>query len=144
MQAQPEPITDVAGARVLAVLETASRQTTSRRRDRSGRRARPGSSCRATAWPVPTSTSYGAGRGNHEVMIRGTFANPRIRNHLVPGTEGGVTVHLPDGEQTTIFEAAVRYQSEAVPLVVIAGKEYGSGSHVTGLRKALRCWASAP
>jgi len=77
---------------------------------------------------VAEFNSYGARRGNHEVMIRGTFANPRIRNRLVPGTEGGVTVHLPDGEQMTIFEAAVRYQSEGVPLVVIAGKEYGSGS----------------
>jgi aconitate hydratase len=77
---------------------------------------------------VAEFNSYGARRGNHEVMIRGTFANPRIRNHLVPGTEGGVTVHLPDGDQMTIFEAAIRYQSEGVPLVVIAGKEYGSGS----------------
>jgi aconitate hydratase len=72
--------------------------------------------------------SYGARRGNDEVMVRGTFANPRLRNHLVPGTEGGVTVHLPDGEQTTIYDAAVRYQREGVPLVVLAGKEYGSGS----------------
>jgi aconitate hydratase len=76
---------------------------------------------------VAEFNSYGARRGNHEVMIRGTFANPRIRNHLVSG-EGGVTLHLPDGEQMTIFDAAVRYQSEGVPLVVIAGKEYGSGS----------------
>ena len=78
--------------------------------------------------PVAEFNSYGARRGNHEVMIRGTFANPRIRNRLVPETEGGVTVHLPDGETATIFDAAVRYQSEGVPLVVIAGKEYGSGS----------------
>jgi aconitate hydratase len=72
--------------------------------------------------------SYGARRGNHEVMIRGTFANVRLRNQLAPGTEGGVTLHLPDGEQTTIYEAAVRYAEEGVPLVVLAGKEYGSGS----------------
>jgi len=77
---------------------------------------------------VAEFNSYGSRRGNHEVMIRGTFANPRIRNHLVPGIEGGVTVHLPEGDQTTIFEAAARYQSEGVPLVVIAGREYGSGS----------------
>ena len=77
--------------------------------------------------PVAEFNSYGARRGNHEVMIRGTFANPRLRNHLVE-TEGGVTLHLPEGEQTTIFDAAVRYQSEGVPLVVVAGKEYGSGS----------------
>ena len=72
--------------------------------------------------------SYGARRGNHEVMIRGTFANIRLKNLLVPGVEGGVTVHLPDGEQMTIFDAAVKYEQERVPLVVLAGKEYGSGS----------------
>jgi aconitate hydratase len=72
--------------------------------------------------------SYGARRGNHEVMIRGTFANIRLRNLLVAGVEGGVTLHLPDGEQMTIFEASAKYQSEAVPLLVLAGKEYGSGS----------------
>src|SRR6202011_4442585 len=72
--------------------------------------------------------SYGARRGNHEVMVRGTFANIRLRNQLAPGTEGGITLHLPDGEQTSIFEASERYQAEGVPLVVLAGKEYGSGS----------------
>ena len=72
--------------------------------------------------------SFGARRGNHEVMMRGTFANIRLRNQMAPGTEGGWTVHLPDNEQTSIYEAAMRYQSEGVPLVVIAGKEYGSGS----------------
>ncbi len=72
--------------------------------------------------------SYGARRGNHEVMVRGTFANVRLRNQLAPGTEGGITLHLPDGEQTTIYEAAVRYAADDVPLVVLAGKEYGSGS----------------
>jgi aconitate hydratase len=72
--------------------------------------------------------SYGSRRGNHEVMVRGTFANVRLRNLLVPGSEGTWTIHLPDGEETTIFEAAERYRSEGVPLVVLAGKEYGSGS----------------
>ena len=72
--------------------------------------------------------SYGSRRGNHEVMMRGTFANIRIRNELVPGVEGGLTRHLPSGEQTTIYEAAMRYIEEGVPLIVIAGKEYGSGS----------------
>jgi aconitate hydratase len=72
--------------------------------------------------------SYGTRRGNHEVMVRGTFANIRLRNQLAPGTEGGITLHLPDGGQTTIFEAAERYAAEGVPLVVLAGKEYGSGS----------------
>ncbi len=72
--------------------------------------------------------SYGARRGNHEVMMRGTFANIRIKNLLVPGTEGGVTVHFPSGETLPIYEAAMRYKQEGIPLVVIAGKEYGSGS----------------
>jgi aconitate hydratase A / 2-methylisocitrate dehydratase len=72
--------------------------------------------------------SYGARRGNHEVMVRGTFANVRLRNLLVPGSEGTWTVHLPDGEEMTIFDAAKRYRAEGVPLIVLAGKEYGSGS----------------
>jgi aconitate hydratase len=72
--------------------------------------------------------SYGSRRGNHEVMVRGTFANIRLRNQLAPGTEGGVTRHLPDGEQMTVFDASVKYEKEGVPLVVLAGKEYGSGS----------------
>src|SRR5436305_1085872 len=72
--------------------------------------------------------TYGARRGNHEVMVRGTFANIRLHNHLTPDKEGYYTVHLPDGEQMTIYDASVRYQQEGVPLLVIAGKEYGSGS----------------
>ena len=72
--------------------------------------------------------SYGSRRGNHEVMVRGTLANIRLRNQLAPGTEGGWTVHLPDGEQMTIYDASVKYQAEDVPLLIIAGKEYGSGS----------------
>jgi len=72
--------------------------------------------------------SYGSRRGNHEVMMRGTFANVRLRNLLAPGTEGGLTLHLPDGEEMTIFDAAMRYAEDGVPLCVLAGKEYGSGS----------------
>jgi aconitate hydratase len=72
--------------------------------------------------------SYGARRGNHEVMIRGTFANIRLRNKLVDPAEGGLTLHLPDGEQMSIYDASLRYAEEGVPLIVIAGKEYGSGS----------------
>jgi aconitate hydratase len=72
--------------------------------------------------------SYGSRRGNHEVMMRGTFANVRLRNLLAPGTEGTWTTHIPGGEQMSIYDAAVRYQEEGVPLVVLAGKEYGSGS----------------
>ena len=72
--------------------------------------------------------SYGARRGNHEVMMRGTFANIRLRNRLAPGTEGGWTIHQPSGEKMTIYDAAMKYRAEGVPLIVIAGKEYGSGS----------------
>ena len=71
---------------------------------------------------------YGARRGNHEVMMRGTFANIRLKNFLAPGTEGGVTVHLPDKKQMSIYDAAIQYQKEGMPLIVVAGKEYGSGS----------------
>src|SRR6202162_4947448 len=72
--------------------------------------------------------SYGARRGNHEVMMRGTFANIRLKNILAPGTEGGVTLHLPDEEQMSIYDAAMKYIAEGTALVVLAGKEYGSGS----------------
>ena len=72
--------------------------------------------------------SYGARRGNHEVMVRGTFANIRLRNQLAPGTEGGWTSHIPTGERMFIYDASIKYQSEGVPLIIIAGKEYGSGS----------------
>lgn len=72
--------------------------------------------------------SYGARRGNHEVMVRGTFANIRLKNQMVPGVEGGVTRHMPDGEQMFIYDASVKYRSERTPLIIIAGKEYGSGS----------------
>jgi aconitate hydratase len=72
--------------------------------------------------------SYGARRGNHEVMMRGTFANIRLRNLLVPGTEGGVTLHIPSGEQMSIYDASMKYQAAGTPLVVLAGKEYGTGS----------------
>ena len=77
---------------------------------------------------VADFNQYGARRGNHEVMIRGTFANTRIRNRIAPGTEGGVTIHLPSGETLPIYDAALRYAAEGTPLVVLAGKEYGSGS----------------
>jgi aconitate hydratase len=72
--------------------------------------------------------SYGSRRGNHEVMMRGTFANVRLRNQLAPGTEGGVTTYLPTGEVMSIFEASMKYQAQNIPLIILAGKEYGSGS----------------
>ncbi len=76
----------------------------------------------------PDFNSYGSRRGNHEVMVRGTFANVRLRNKLAPGTEGGVTRLLPEGEQMSIFDASVKYAERNVPLIILAGKEYGSGS----------------
>jgi len=72
--------------------------------------------------------SYGSRRGNHEVMVRGTFANIRLRNKLVAGSEGGVSVHLPDGTEGNVYDVSVRYQADGVPLLVLAGAEYGSGS----------------
>jgi aconitate hydratase len=93
-----------------------------------------GPSSPAGAWlrdrgvAVEDFNSYGARRGNHEVMVRGTFANVRIRNQMVPGVEGGVTRHQPDGERMGIFEASARYRAEGVPLVVVAGQDYGAGS----------------
>jgi aconitate hydratase len=72
--------------------------------------------------------SYGSRRGNHEVMVRGTFANIRLRNQLAPGTEGGVTRFMPDGDEMTIYDAAERYAEDETPLIVLAGAEYGSGS----------------
>ncbi len=78
--------------------------------------------------PPKDFNSYGARRGNHEVMMRGTFANVRLRNRLVPEIEGGFTLHLPDGEPLPIYDAAMKYQAEGVPTVILAGKEYGTGS----------------
>ena len=80
------------------------------------------------ACPPKEFNSYGARRGNHEVMMRGTFANVRIRNQMVPGVEGGVTVYLPGDEVMPIYDASMRYQEAGVPLIILAGKEYGSGS----------------
>jgi aconitate hydratase len=128
MPAEPPPLADVEGARVLAVLGDS---VTTDHISPAGA-IHPDSP--AGRWLVDQGVapedfnSYGSRRGNHEVMIRGTFANRRIRNQLAPGTEGGVTIHLPSGEQTSIYEAAERYRAEGTPLVVLAGKEYGSGS----------------
>jgi aconitate hydratase len=128
MPASPPPLADITGARVLALLGDSV--TTDH--------ISPAGSIRADSpagrWLMehdvqpPDFNSYGARRGNHEVMVRGTFANPRIRNRLAPGTEGGVTLHLPDGALLPIYDAAMAYAEEDVPLVVLAGKEYGSGS----------------
>jgi len=123
-----EPIQPIAGARALALLGDSV--TTDHISPAGNIRA----STPAGQWLIEHGVeprdfnSYGARRGNHEVMVRGTFANVRLRNQLAPGTEGGFTVHLPDGAPATIYEAAMQYARDGVPLVVIAGKEYGSGS----------------
>ena len=124
----PAPVTEVEGARVLALLgDSVTTDHISPAGNISP--ATPAGRYLADKGVGRADfNSYGARRGNHEVMVRGTFANVRLRNQLAPGTEGGFTLHLPDGEQTTIYEAAERYAAEGVPLVVLAGKEYGSGS----------------
>jgi aconitate hydratase len=128
MPAEPEPVRDIEGARVLAKLGDSV--TTDH--------ISPAGAIKTTA-PAGVYlsehgieradfNSYGSRRGNHEVMIRGTFANIRLRNQLAPGTEGGVTVHIPSGEQMSIYDASRRYIEEGTPLIVLGGKEYGSGS----------------
>ncbi|MGB0098335.1 MAG: aconitate hydratase [Solirubrobacteraceae bacterium] len=129
---EPEPITDIEGARVLAVLGD-SVTTDHISPAGSIKRDGPAGQYLIEHGVQPKDfNSYGSRRGNHEVMMRGTFANIRLRNQLGGGTgplpEGGVTRHLPDGEQLSIYDAAMRYISDGVPLVVLAGKEYGSGS----------------
>ncbi|MDQ1360024.1 MAG: aconitate hydratase [Acidimicrobiaceae bacterium] len=124
----PERVTDLAGARVLAVLGDSVTTDHISPAGNIGPATPAGRYLADHGVERTDFNSYGARRGNHEVMMRGTFANIRLRNQLAPGTEGGITLHLPDGEQTSIYEAAMRYAAEGTPLVVLAGKEYGSGS----------------
>jgi aconitate hydratase len=128
MPKSPSAPTDISGARVLALLGD-SVTTDHISPAGSISKTSPAAKYLIEHGVQPADfNSYGARRGNHEVMMRGTFANVRLKNLLVPGVEGGVTRHLPDGEQTSIYEASVRYQADGVPLLVIAGQEYGSGS----------------
>jgi len=124
----PEPVTDLAGGRALAVLGDSVTTDHISPAGNIGPATPAGHYLAEHGVQRTDFNSYGARRGNHEVMMRGTFANIRLRNQLAPGTEGGITLHLPDGEQTSIYEAAMRYAEEGTPLVVLAGKEYGSGS----------------
>ncbi len=128
MKKQPDPVTDIMGARVLAVLGDSV--TTDHISPAGSIKANgPAGKYLAEHGVKPADfNSYGSRRGNHEVMVRGTFANVRLRNKLAPGTEGGVTRLLPEGEQMSIFDASVKYAERKVPLVILAGKEYGSGS----------------
>ncbi|HSK98686.1 MAG TPA: hypothetical protein VK891_18810, partial [Euzebyales bacterium] len=128
MGAEPEPLRDISGARVLALLGDSV--TT----DHISPAGTISLDSPAGHWLTEHGVerrdfnSFGSRRGNHEVMLRGTFGNIRLRNLLAPGSEGGVTRHLPSGEVISIYEAAQRYAQEGTPLVVLAGTEYGSGS----------------
>jgi aconitate hydratase len=128
MPKTPAPLADIRGARVLAILGDS---VTTDHISPAGSIAvdSPAGKYLIVHGVKPHEfNSYGARRGNHEVMMRGTFANIRLRNQLAPGTEGSWTLHLPDGEKLYIYDAAVKYREEGVPLIVLAGKEYGSGS----------------
>jgi aconitate hydratase A / 2-methylisocitrate dehydratase len=126
--AVPAPLADVAGARVLALLGDSI--TTDHISPAGAIKAdSPAGRYLVEHGVAPRDfNSYGSRRGNHEVMMRGTFANVRLRNRLVPELEGGFTLHLPDGEPMSLFDAAMKYRDEGVPLVILAGKEYGTGS----------------
>jgi aconitate hydratase len=128
MGMRPAPVGDIASARVLALLGDS---VTTDHISPAGNisRTSPAAKYLMDLGVKPVDfNSYGARRGNHEVMMRGTFANIRLRNLLVPGTEGGVTLHVPSGEQMSIYDAAMRYKKEQTPLLILAGKEYGTGS----------------
>ncbi len=128
MPDRPAPVEEIQGARALAVLGDSI--TTDHISPAGSIKVQGPAGRYLTEHGVDISdfNSYGSRRGNHEVMVRGTFANIRLRNKLAPGTEGGVTRHLPDGEAMSIFDAAEKYRDEQVPLIILAGKEYGSGS----------------
>ena len=128
MSETPEPLTDIGNARILGLfLDSITTDHISPAG--SIKRDGPAGLYLVSHQVRPVEfNSYGARRGNHEVMMRGTFANIRIKNQMVPGVEGGVTIHHPSGEQMSIYDAAMRYAEEKVPLVIFAGKEYGTGS----------------
>jgi aconitate hydratase len=128
MTMKPGAVADIRNARALAVLgDSVTTDHISPAGDIS--KSSPAAKYLMSLGVQPADfNSYGARRGNHEVMMRGTFANIRLRNQLAPGTEGGVTVHVPSGEQMSIYDAAMRYKQQGTPLVILAGKEYGTGS----------------
>jgi aconitate hydratase len=124
----PAPLRDITGARVLVLPGDSVTTDHISPAGAIGRDSPAGTYLREHGITPPQFNSYGSRRGNHEVMIRGTFANIRLRNLLAPATEGGITRHLPEGARMSIYDAARRYAVEGVPLLVIAGREYGSGS----------------
>jgi aconitate hydratase len=128
MPAQPGPLADIKGARVLALLGDSITTDHISPAGSIKPQSPAGQYLIEHGVAVQDFNSYGARRGNHEVMIRGTFANVRLKNKLARGTEGGFTRHLPGGTPMTIFDAAMKYRDEKIPLLILAGKEYGSGS----------------
>jgi aconitate hydratase len=128
MERTPGKVTDIAGARVLAKLGDSITTDHISPAGSIKKDSPAGKYLLDKGVPAADFNSLGARRGNHEVMMRGTFANIRLRNQMAPGTEGGVTRHVPSGDVMSIFDASVKYANEGVPLVVLAGKEYGSGS----------------
>jgi aconitate hydratase len=124
----PEKVPEIRGARVLALLGDSVTTDHISPAGNIKRDSPAGEYLTDKGIETKDFNSYGSRRGNHEVMVRGTFANVRIRNLLVPEVEGGYTRHLPTGEMMPIYDAAMRYRQEGAPLVVLAGKEYGSGS----------------
>jgi aconitate hydratase len=128
MPAQPAPVKEISGARVLALLGDSV--TTDHISPAGSIKLNGPAGKYLTEHGVKPAdfNSYGSRRGNHEVMVRGTFANVRLRNKLAPGTEGGVTRLLPEGEPMSIYDASVKYAERGTPLIILAGKEYGSGS----------------
>ncbi len=128
MKATPQPITDIKGARVLALLGDSITTDHISPAGSFSAKSPAGQYLIGLGVKAEDFNSYGSRRGNHEVMVRGTFANVRLKNHLVPGVEGGVTKFFPTGETTSIFDASMRYQQAGTPLIVLAGKEYGTGS----------------
>ncbi len=128
MRHDPDPVKNIRGARILALLGDSVTTDHISPAGSIKPNSPAGEYLTAHGIAIKDFNSYGSRRGNHEVMMRGTFANIRIRNELLSGIEGGFTKHFPDGEQLSIFDAAMKYQKEKIPLVVIAGKEYGTGS----------------
>ncbi|MGP0834166.1 aconitate hydratase AcnA [Serratia sp. CY85251] len=128
MQVKPDPVQDIKDARILAILADSVTTDHISPAGNIKRDSPAGRYLSEHGVALQDFNSYGSRRGNHEVMMRGTFANIRIRNEMVPGVEGGYTRHIPSQQQLSIYDAAMQYQQEKVPLAVIAGKEYGSGS----------------
>lgn len=124
----PEDLSDIEGARVLVKVGDSVTTDHISPAGAIPRNSPAGQYLQEKGIEQKEFNSFGSRRGNHEVMVRGTFGNIRLRNELRPGTEGGVTVYFPEDEETTVYEAAMKYQEEDIPLVVLAGKEYGSGS----------------